>query len=69
MTSIICDITKKVIPNAKREINYTTFKNKTLSMDAREQIEQKVKQQMCQKKTYTMKEYWDLFWETIEDMS
>ena len=69
MTTIICDVTKKTIPNARREINYVTIRNKTLSMDAKELIEKEVKEKMKARSRYTMKEYWNTYWDIVQEHS
>ncbi|MBN1648841.1 MAG: hypothetical protein JW874_12475 [Spirochaetales bacterium] len=69
MTEIICDVTKKIIPNAQRDVNYVTIRDKTVSMPAKEKIEQKVKEMMQNKSRYTMKEYWKLYWDVTQKMA
>ncbi len=69
MTTIICDVTKKIIPNAMRDVNYVTFKDKTISLPAKEQIEKKVKETMLAKSRFTMKEYWNVYWKVTIDMT
>ena len=69
MTSIICDITKKAIPKARREVNYFTIRNKTLSEEGKEIVETKVKTIMKEKSPYTMSEYWDTYWNIVVELS
>ena len=69
MTTIICDVTKKIIPNALRDVNYVTFRDKTISLPAKKKIEQKVKELMLKKQRYTMKEYWKTYWEITSQMT
>lgn len=69
MTQIICDVTKKVISQARRDINYFTFRNKTLSEEAKEMVEKKVRDIMKQRSPFTLKEYWATYWSTVKQMS
>ena len=69
MTQVICDVSKKVIRNAAREQNYYTFRGWTLSPEAKEQVEDIVKEEMSRRKPYTLEEYWNLYSDTIEDLS
>ena len=69
MTTIICDVTKKIIPNAMRDRNYVTFKDKTISLPAKEKIEQRVKEIMLKRPRFTMKEYWRVYWEVTSSMT
>ena len=66
MTRVICDVTNKTISNAERGVNYVTYKNRTLSMDAKEEIEKEVKDIMMNKDEYTMKEYQEVFEQILE---
>ena len=69
MTEIICDVTKKIIPDAQRDINYVTIRDKTVSLPAKDKIEAKVKEIMSGKTRYTMKEYWKTYWEVTQKMA
>ena len=66
MLSIVCDVTKKSIPNAERDVNYVTILDKTLSMPALEQFEAKVKDKMAKEDTYSFERYKEVYRDTLE---
>ncbi len=68
MTQIICDYTKKAIPNAERGVNYVTVLDKNLSMDASEELEKRVRSEMKKKSTYNFREYRTVYKDTLYKM-
>lgn len=61
MTTIICDVTKKAIPNAQKDVNFICILDKIVSIPAKEKIEEQVTKAMERKTRFTMKEYWLLY--------
>ena len=57
MTQIICDFSKKAIPNAERGVNYVTVLDKNLSMAASEELEKRTRKEMSKYSVYTFKKY------------
>jgi hypothetical protein len=57
MNNVICDSCKKVIPGAKREVNYITFQNKALCTACTEAWDQEVREEMGKKGRYSLQDY------------
>ena len=68
MTTIVCDVTKKAIPNADRGVNYVTILDKTLSMPALKQFEEKVHEKMEKKDSYSFMEYKKIYRDTLSQI-
>ena len=68
MTQIVCDYTKKTIPNAERNINYVTILDKNLSMDASAELERRVRGKMKSLPQYSLTEYKNIMTKTLDDM-
>jgi len=65
MTTIVCDVTKKAIPDAQRGVNYVTVLDKTLSMPAYEDFEKKVSDKMKKEKEYSFVNYKKVYRDTL----
>ncbi len=68
MTTIVCDFTKKAIPNAQRDINYLTILDKTLSMPAAEELEKRVREKMAKAKSYSFNDHQQILRDTLQQM-
>ena len=68
MTQIVCDFTKKAIPNAERNVNYVSVLDKNLSMAASDELELRVRKKMKKFPRYTIAEYKKVFRSTLEEM-
>ena len=68
MTAIICDITKKVIPNARRDINYIVAMDKNLSLDANFDLNETVRAAMGKEARYSFIKYKKVFIEMLRKM-
>ena len=68
MTTIVCDVTKKAIPNAARDVNYVTILDKTLSMPALEQFQAKVKEKMSKEDSYSFARYKEVYRQTLSQV-
>ena len=68
MTQVVCDYTKKVIPNAERYVNYVTVLDKNLSMAASDELELRIRKKMKALPKYSLKDYREVFRKTLNDM-
>lgn len=68
MITIVCDSTKKAIPNAERDVNYVTILDKTLSMPALEQFEAKVREKMGKEDSYSFARYKEIYRQTLSQV-
>ncbi len=68
MTTIVCDFTKKAIPNAQRDINYFTVLDKTLSVSAAEELEKRVRDKMAKGKSYSYNEHQKVLRDILQQM-
>lgn len=68
MTTVVCDVTKKAIPNAQRDVNYVTMLDKTLSMPAVEEFEKKVREKMRNNKQYSFAAYKKVYRDVLNQM-
>ncbi|MBN2509157.1 MAG: hypothetical protein JXB03_02730 [Spirochaetales bacterium] len=68
MTQIVCDYSKKVIPNAERNVNYVTVLDKNLSMDASAELELRIRKKMKTFSDYSLKNYREVLKSTLDSM-
>ena len=68
MTTVVCDVTKKAIPNAQRDVNYVTMLDKTLSMPAVEEFEKRVRENMRSNKQYSFAVYKKVYRDVLNQM-
>jgi hypothetical protein len=57
MTAIVCDICKKAVGAARKDVTYTVMLDKDICMPCSEQLLEVTKQQMKMKKPYLFKDY------------
>jgi hypothetical protein len=68
MTHLICDATRKTIKNAKKDVNYVVIMGKTLSMDAKYDLLQRVSNAISRKPEFSFTEYKRIFANTLLKM-
>ena len=57
MTAIVCDICKKAVPAARKDVNYFTILDKDLCIPCQDELWDVTKQQMKARRPYTFKDY------------
>ncbi len=68
MTAIICDVTKKVIPGARKDVNYVVLMGKNLSLDAKSDLDATVRAAMKKEALYSFRKYKKTYMETLLKM-
>ncbi len=69
MTAIFCDICKKEVPGARKDVNYVTVLEKDLCLSCEEKLRVSIKQVMATRKPYVFKDYQDLMGKTLRKMT
>jgi hypothetical protein len=69
MTAIVCDICKKAVPGARRDINYMTVLDKDLCVPCADQLHDVTKAQMAVRRPYMMKDYYDTLAKNLSQMT
>jgi hypothetical protein len=69
MTAIVCDICKKAVPGARRDVNYTVVLDKDLCIACTEDLQDTTKQQMMARRPYIFKDYYDLLARNLGQMT
>ena len=69
MTAIVCDICKKAVPAARREINYFTILDKDVCEECHDELRDAVKAQMRARRPYTFKDYQDHLARNLSSMT
>ncbi len=69
MTAIFCDICKKEVPGARKDVNYVTVLEKDLCLSCEEKLRVSIKQVMATRKPYVFKDYQDLMGKTLRKMA
>ncbi len=59
MTAIFCDVCKKEIPEASKDINYVTYLDKDLCMSCEEKLRVSLKQHAATRRPMLFKDYQD----------
>jgi hypothetical protein len=59
MTAIVCDICKKAVGGARRDINYFTILDKDICEACHDELRDTVKAQMRTHQSYSFKDYQD----------
>jgi hypothetical protein len=68
MTAIFCDICKKEVPGARKDVNYVTVLEKDLCLSCEERLRISIKQVMAERRPYVFKEYQDLLGKTLNKL-
>ena len=59
MTAIVCDMCKKAVPAARKDVSYIVMLDKDICMSCSDQLLEVTKQQMKTKRPYLYKDYQD----------
>jgi len=69
MTAIVCDICKKAVPAARRELNYFTILDKDVCEACHDELRDEVKSQMRGRSPYTFRDYQDSLAKNLGSMT
>ena len=69
MTAIVCDICKKPVPGARRDLNYFTILDKDICESCHDELREATKQQMRARAPYTFKDYYDFLAKNLGKMT
>jgi hypothetical protein len=69
MTAIVCDICKKPVPGARRDLNYFTILDKDICESCHDGLRDATKQQMRGRSPYTFKDYYDFLAKNLGKMT
>ena len=69
MTAIVCDICKKPVGAARRDVNYFTILDKDLCEGCRDELHDATKQQMRQRSPYLFKDYYEHLARNLSSMT
>ena len=68
MTAIVCDICKKAVPSARRDINYTVILDRDLCIPCTDSLMDTTKKQMQTRQQYLFKDYYDTLTRNLVQM-
>jgi hypothetical protein len=68
MTVIYCDVCKKEIPDARKDINYVTYLDKDLCQTCEEKLRVTMRQQSAAHKPVIFKNYQESMGKTLSKM-
>jgi hypothetical protein len=69
MTAIVCDICKKAVPAARRELNYFTILDKDICEACHDELRDVTKGQMRARSPYTFRDYQDSLAKNLGSMT
>ncbi len=69
MTAIVCDICKKAVAGARRDVNYFSLLDKDLCVDCQDELHDATKAQMAARRPYTFKDYQDTLARNLAKMT
>jgi hypothetical protein len=69
MTAIVCDICKKAVPGARRDLNYVTILDKDICVDCHDELRDETKAQMKVRRPYLFKDYVDILTSNLAKMT
>jgi hypothetical protein len=69
MTAIVCDICKKAVPAARKDVNYFALLDKDLCADCQDELHDATKTQMAARRPYTFKDYQDTLSRNLAKMT
>ena len=69
MTAIVCDVCKKAVAGARRDVNYFTFLDKDLCEGCRDELHDATKKQMFVRRPYLFKDYQETFAKNLVKMT
>jgi hypothetical protein len=59
MTAIVCDICKKGIPGARKDVNYVTVLDRDLCIDCHDEVQDVAKMELRTRRPYIFRDYQD----------
>ncbi len=65
MTAIVCDVCKKVVPGARKDVNYFVILEKDLCVPCEDQLQDAVRDQMAARRPYQFADYKDVLAKTL----
>jgi hypothetical protein len=69
MTAIFCDICKKEVPGARKDVNYVTVLDKDLCLSCEEKLRITIKGVMAARTPYVFRDYKELLGKTLGKMT
>jgi hypothetical protein len=69
MTAIVCDICRKPVAGAIRDVNYVSILDKDLCMPCREEVLRVTREQTLPRHPYLLKDYQDTLARNLSKMS
>ena len=69
MTAIVCDICKKAVAGARKDVSYLSILDKDICIDCSEDLLDATRQAMKQKRPYLFKDYQDTFVRNLVQMA
>ncbi|MGA2974769.1 MAG: hypothetical protein ABSF77_05610 [Spirochaetia bacterium] len=69
MTAIVCDVCKKAVAGARKDVNYSVLLDKDVCSPCVEQLLDVTKQQMKAKQPYLFKDYQETFVKNLTQMT
>jgi hypothetical protein len=69
MTAIVCDICKKAVAGARKDVTYVTLLDKDLCVPCSEDLYDATKQQMKPRKPYLFKDYQETLTKNLAQMT
>ena len=69
MTAIVCDICKKVVAGARRDINYVSILDKDVCMPCQDELMLATRQHTLPRHPYQFKDYQDALVRNLTKMS
>ena len=59
MTAIVCDVCKKAVAGARKDVNYMTILDKDLCIDCSDEVQDVAKMELRTRRPYVFKDYQD----------
>ena len=69
MTAIVCDICKKAVAGARRDVTYIAMLDKDICLDCSDDLLEATKQQMKPRRPYLFKDYQETLVKNLAQMS
>ena len=69
MTAIVCDVCKKAVAGARKDVNYAVMLDKDICLDCQDELWDVTKKQMKTRRPYTFKDYQTLLVGNLSQMT
>ena len=69
MTAIVCDVCKKAVAGARKDVNYVAILDKDICMPCQDELMLVTKQQTLPRRPYQFKDYQDALVRNLAKMS